>query len=489
MGEGSQMKETRTLVLSLCVLAVLLALAVPQPPIANTATTASVSAVEPEPAQVEPKAHISISPAYHNTTDGTTHISGIVNITIAITPPEVLEDIESVELYFVPVKTPFEVFETIPLTLTVKAREGWAEIEVDWGYLIYWLNFSLGPEGLDWPMDKILGALPFWDLILNVTYRGTYKEFRYTDIVVHHMPGDYLTGATGGGMPKFPWKAPVRSMELGIRPKREEATRPEAPGFWRTVGRKFGRQVRNIYWIISPPEAESYERAVYLYISPWDKPDELYDLGGTEIAKPLDFTDYTKWGYWIAEANVKYGYWYGYVASWDTTRFPDGVYNITVVYEDTDGNYMTYTSFVVLDNTPPKVEITSPEDGATLSGTVEVKFKVVEANPLKAMVTVDMASRELSPGEFDYTGRELNVFSFDSTLLGDGRHTIRIEVEDMAGNTNATIINIEVANTRGLLSEVYDAGRTFGLSLGLTVGLIVGVWIAVVVTKLLLRRR
>jgi len=440
-----------------------------------------------KPAQVEPTIHISLSPSYFNITDLYYHVSSKTNITVTITPKEALENVEAVDLLIIPTKTPFEYWDSLALMPIIEARGGWAEVEIDWGSFIYGLNLTLispPPVGLGWTWDETVAALPFWDIMVNVTYRGpgglTWKA-RTVSLIVHHVPGFLLEDY-------FPWKAPARWMELGMRPKREESIIPAAPGEWRVIGRRFGRQVRNLFWIISPQEAEEYEQAVYLYISPWDRPSELYDVDGKNRTAPLDLTAHTKWGYWIAEANVLFGYWYGYVIALDTTKFPDGVYNVTVEYVDIYDNKMRYTIFICLDNTPPEVSIVSPESGEVVSGVVNVKYVISEANPLKATIAIDLAAKELSAGEFDSTGKT-NVYTFDSTTLGDGDHTIRIEVEDLAGNTRSALVSIKVENVRGLLSDIYNHGQTVGLGIGAAVGLIAGVWISVVATKLILRKR
>jgi len=480
------MRKAWTLAIALCLLAMALSALMPQQPEAR-ATPPPTSAISAKPAPAEPVIHISLSPSYFNITDLYYHVPSKTNITVSITPPEALGSLEAVDMLLIPTKTPFEYWDSLPLLPIVEARKGWAEVEIDWGSFIYGLNLTLispPPVGLGWTWDETIAALPYWDIMINVTYRGpgglTWKA-KTVSLIVHHAPGFLLEDY-------YPWKAPARWMELGMRPKREESIIPRAPGEWRVIGRRFGRQVRNLYWMISPQEAEDYEQAVYLYVSPWDRPNELYDVDGKPRTAPLDLTAHTKWGYWIAEANVLFGYWYGYVIAIDTTKFPDGVYNVTVEYKDIYDNTMSYTIFICLDNTPPEVAIVNPPDGSTVSGVVNVEFTVNETNPLKATIAVDLAAKELSAGEFDSAGQK-NVYTFDSTTLGDGDHSVRIEVEDLAGNVKSALITIKVENVGKLLGDIYNHGQTMGLGIGTAVGLIVGVWISVVVMKLILRKR
>ena len=480
------MRKAWTLALSLCLLVMAMSAMMPRQSEAH-ATAPLAPTRSARPAQAEPIIHVSLSPSYFNITDLYYHIPSKTNITVSITPPDALESLEAVDLLLIPTKTPVKP-DSIALLPIIEARGGWAEVEIDWGSFIYGLNFTLmspPPVGLGWTWDETIKALPYWDVMINVTYRGPGGKLKATNetvsLIVHHAPGFLLEDY-------YPWKAPARWMELGMRPKREESIIPRAPGEWRVIGRRFGRQVRNLYWMISPQEAEDYEKAVYLYISPWDRPNELYDVDGKPRTAPLDLTTHTKWGYWIAEANVLFGYWYGYVIALDTTKFPDGVYNITVKYVDIYDNTMSYTIFICLDNTPPEVTIVSPADRSTVSGVVNVEYIVNEMNPLRATIAIDLAAMELSAGEFNNTGGK-NVYTFDSTTLGDGDHSIRIEVEDLAGNIQSALITIRVENVKELLSNVYNYGQTTGLGIGAAVGLIAGVWISVVVMKLVLRRR
>ena len=469
------MRTLPVLALLLCAL-VVLAPTPTQAPSREPQTTVVGRAPEPKPAQVVPEINIFVSPSYYNYTDGYYHVPGKTNITISITPPEALNVTRSVDfcLWNKGWATISEYYDVISITPQIMDRGGYVEIEMDWGDPIFSVNWTLSEPIGDRPPEEVAQDLPYWEIRVNVTYveAGTLKwKIESVPLFVHFMRGDMFEEYCK-------WTAPMRSMELGVRPRRVENIIPESPGYYRFVGRRFCKGVQNIYWIIRPEEAEAYEEAVYLYITPWDKPSEYYDLGGNRIPQPMDMTGMTKWGYWIAEANVKFGWWYGYVASWDTTTFPDGVYKIMVKVEDTYGNYMTYTIFVLVDNTVPKVAILSPSDGQVVSGVITVEFVINETNPKEAVISVDIAAKALSPGEF-YSNGTVNTYALDTTSLGDGEHIIRIEVEDLSGNTNSTFITIEVNNVWSLLETTYNTAQWFGFGMGLAVGLAVGIWGAV----------
>src|SRR5207247_605507 len=62
-----------------------------------------------------------------------------------------------------------------------------------------------------------------------------------------------------------------------------------------------------------------------------------------------------------------------YVVSWNTTTASTGSHTLTAVARDAAGNTATSaTVTVTVDNSPPTVSITSPANGATVSGTLTV---------------------------------------------------------------------------------------------------------------------
>ena len=452
----------------------------------------------PRPAQAEPEIFVSLSPAYYNFTDRYWHVPGKMNVTIFITPKEILDRIVNVkfcvwqrDVWSLTAPKPI-FYDEKYIEKDIWDRGGWTEVEVDWGEPMFWLNFTLVRLGwcspTDWPR-VFKEAAPYWGIVINVTYTTpggvkTWKD-KWVYLYVHYMPGEFVEEY-------HPWKAPARWMELGLRPGREEYVPPEEPGYWRVIGRRYYRSVVNLYWRIEPVEAEAYEEEVLLYLCRWDEDENrwrYYELGGDEIDGPMDMTDYTKWQYNDVRSGWKYGFWYGYTTSWPTTSFSDGVYNLTLAFVDTYGNIMRYTVFAVVDNTPPEVDILSPSEGERLSGMVVVKFKVVEEHPLKATFSVaGVMTRYLRAGEFDATGAE-NRLDLDTTTIGDGRYTLRLEVEDMAGNLNSVMVSVEIANFAGLTLDAFNDGVKVGVAFGVAIGLIVGAWACLGAYKYFARKR
>lgn len=70
----------------------------------------------------------------------------------------------------------------------------------------------------------------------------------------------------------------------------------------------------------------------------------------------------------------------GTLATWDTTTVPDGAYQIRVSARDICGHAEAVTRNIVVDNTPPVVEISSPLACTWHCGTVQITGTVTDTN-------------------------------------------------------------------------------------------------------------
>jgi len=121
---------------------------------------------------------------------------------------------------------------------------------------------------------------------------------------------------------------------------------------------------------------------------------------------------------------------------WDTTSYSDGSHTVTA---SAKGN--TDTVVVTVNNgggnTPPVVTITSPSNGATVSGTVTITVDATDAEDgtLTADIYID--------GSFIISG---NSYSWDTTSYSDGSHTIYAEATDSGDLTDSDSITVTVDN-------------------------------------------
>ena len=108
------------------------------------------------------------------------------------------------------------------------------------------------------------------------------------------------------------------------------------------------------------------------------------------------------------------------------------------------------------DTTPPTVSITSPENGATVSGQINVSVSASDENGVsKVELYVDgnkVAEDTASP----YT------FTLDTTTLSDGQHTLVAKAYDPSGNVGTSAeVTINVKNTQEEPGQTQSAERGY----------------------------
>jgi len=133
-----------------------------------------------------------------------------------------------------------------------------------------------------------------------------------------------------------------------------------------------------------------------------------------------------------------------YTWNWDTTSVSDGSYTIKVKAYDKVGNSAVATLNVKVDHTAPTVSITSPTDGATVSGTVSIKASATDSN--------DISKIELYIDGVKVTESTTSSLTYDWNTTGgysNGSHTIKVKAYDKAqpnANTAEKSITVTVNN-------------------------------------------
>jgi subtilisin family serine protease len=132
-----------------------------------------------------------------------------------------------------------------------------------------------------------------------------------------------------------------------------------------------------------------------------------------------------------------------YEMSWDSTSTTSGAHTIYAIATDTVGN--TRTSSVVnvtVDNTGPIVSMSEPANGGLVTGTLTVSANATD-NVSVARVEFYRDNQVLLTTD---TSSPFS-FSWDSTSVTNGAHTLYAIAEDSAGNrTTSSVINITVDN-------------------------------------------
>ena len=134
-----------------------------------------------------------------------------------------------------------------------------------------------------------------------------------------------------------------------------------------------------------------------------------------------------------------------YQFSWNTTTGPDGSASLTAAAYDAAGNSAVspaVTVTVANDKTAPVLSITSPANGATLSGTVTISTSASDNNGTAGIVQrlyIDGALKATVTGKTTLSSR------WNTRNSAAGTHIIMVTATDAAGN--ATTRQIQVTTT------------------------------------------
>ncbi len=127
--------------------------------------------------------------------------------------------------------------------------------------------------------------------------------------------------------------------------------------------------------------------------------------------------------------------------SWDTTSVDDGTHQIVAYANDSVGNLANQSIVVTVDNTPPDVSITDPQNNSLVSGTVNIHVNSSDQNPDTTWLEINGTVVQTWGGEGTFT------YSWDTTSYSDGVYEIVAYANDSAGNIKSYKIYVEVDNT------------------------------------------
>ena len=127
---------------------------------------------------------------------------------------------------------------------------------------------------------------------------------------------------------------------------------------------------------------------------------------------------------------------YNYV--WDTTKSTNGAHTLKATAKDANGNVGTSTSVSVTvenstDTTPPTVSITSPANGATVTGTITV---AANASDNVAVASVQFRVDGANVGAADTSAPY--SYALNTATLSNGSHSLTAVAKDTAGNTTTS---------------------------------------------------
>jgi hypothetical protein len=155
-----------------------------------------------------------------------------------------------------------------------------------------------------------------------------------------------------------------------------------------------------------------------------------------------------------------------------TGSLADGLYPLVVKVEDNAGHVVEDKRMITVDRTRPAVEIISPGDSSEVSGVVDIKYDVSDAN---------LKNVKFNLGEKSVEIKNNGTYTLDTKTLFDGKYTLEFAAEDMAGNVNTRAITVNVANFGPILMNAQMVGIIIGAAIGGAIG--VGISISVLASR------
>ena len=143
-----------------------------------------------------------------------------------------------------------------------------------------------------------------------------------------------------------------------------------------------------------------------------------------------------------------------YAISWDSTTAGSDPHTFSARARDAAGNLTTSAIVTItIDNTAPTVSMTTPANGATVSGTVTVS---ATASDNKGVVSAQFLLDGVPLGTEDTTAPY--AISWDSTTASSGPHTLSARARDAAGNlTTSATVSVTSDNTAPTVSVTAPA--------------------------------
>jgi len=148
------------------------------------------------------------------------------------------------------------------------------------------------------------------------------------------------------------------------------------------------------------------------------------------------------------------GSWWTWSWTWDTTRWANGWHHIVAVAYD-NSSLAADTSIVVLVENPldeaPHVVITAPDDGATVSGIVNITGNATDDHRVIVVtIRIDLDGAVYTAEDTSGNGTWWSWrLAWDSHSVPNGVHTIFAKAVDDHGHVGSDEIHVNVANEGG----------------------------------------
>jgi uncharacterized protein YjbI with pentapeptide repeats len=155
---------------------------------------------------------------------------------------------------------------------------------------------------------------------------------------------------------------------------------------------------------------------------------------------------------------------YGWLAQWNTTTVPNGIYTLQSVATDADNNTDTSTPIsVTVNNQPPVTAVLIPSNGATLSGSTTLDASASNATSVEFRLfggIYGYAAPVLCTATLTYYGW---LCSWNTTKVPSGSYVLVSEAFNSAGSAFSSGVSITVTNPPGL-ADLANSSFTYTAS-------------------------
>ncbi|MEA3494010.1 MAG: Ig-like domain-containing protein [Candidatus Margulisiibacteriota bacterium] len=142
------------------------------------------------------------------------------------------------------------------------------------------------------------------------------------------------------------------------------------------------------------------------------------------------------------------------LANWNTAPLADGTYTLRLRAEDISG-ITEDTKTIVIDNTLPTASISSPSQGQTVNGSIEITGTASDTNIAEYKVYYKQSSSstwtEIGSGTSPLVASTLAAW--DTTNVGDGSYSIKLLVKDQAGSESEITRDVTVNNDLAIVND------------------------------------
>ncbi len=140
-----------------------------------------------------------------------------------------------------------------------------------------------------------------------------------------------------------------------------------------------------------------------------------------------------------------------YETFFDTTSVPDGSHSFTAVGYDGKNNSASAGAFVIVDNTPPSIAVTTPGNGWLVSG--NIPFGVSASDATSGLTSIRMLAGGAAPTVDDSilyvapVASDSRLGEINTTAFLDGALELAALAKDAAGNESLATATVTVDNT------------------------------------------